>query len=176
MTGAPSSLTTRHGDRLLDVRSEQALRDLVPRVDLITPNIPELAVLADGPPQREWDAVLAQARDVAAAHGVTVLAKGGHLDGLSVPDALVFPDPDTPVTEFTGVRLRTTNTHGTGCSLSSAVATRRARGESWQEATAAAKRWLTESIEHGAALRVGSGHGPVSHFAGLWARAGVLPA
>jgi len=163
------------GDRLLDDRAEQALRDLVARVDLITPNIPELAVLADRPAERDWDAVLDQAREVAAAHDVTVLAKGGHLAGSTAPDALVPPDPDAPITQFSGVRLETTNTHGTGCSLSSAVATRAARGEPWPQAVETAKRWLTDSIRHGAELRVGRGHGTISHFAGLWARGGDAP-
>jgi len=164
------------GDRLLDAHAEQALRELVPRADLITPNVPELAVLADRPPARTWDAVLAQARDVAEATGVLVLAKGGHLEGEVVPDALVAPDRSAAVVEFTGARIGTTNTHGTGCSLSSAVATLRARSGSWTEAVGEAKCWLAESIVHGAELQVGTGHGPVSHFAGLWSRGGTVTA
>ena len=69
---------------------------------------------------------------------------------------------------FAGPRLATTNTHGTGCALSSALATLRPQVADWVEATARAKRWLTEAIRHGAELEVGSGHGPVSHFAELW--------
>ncbi|MFS0886397.1 bifunctional hydroxymethylpyrimidine kinase/phosphomethylpyrimidine kinase [Aeromicrobium sp. 179-A 4D2 NHS] len=161
------------GDRLLDAEAEQALRDLVPKVDLITPNVPELAVLAGRPPAHTWEAALGQARDVAESTGVLVLAKGGHLDGESVPDALVPPDRDAPVAEFHGTRIHTTNTHGTGCSLSSAVATRRARLGSWELATAQSKDWLAESIAGGADLHVGRGAGPVSHFAGLWDRAGT---
>lgn len=161
------------GDRLLDTRAEQALRDLAARADLITPNIAELAVLAEQPLARTWDAVLAQARDVAESTGVLVLAKGGHLAGTSVPDALVPSDCDAPVVQFDGPRVLSTNTHGTGCSLSSAVATRYARSGSWSEATAESKRWLAESIGHGADLGVGSGPGPISHLAGLWARGGT---
>lgn len=164
------------GDRLLDARAEQALRDLVPKAHLITPNVPELAVLAGRPPARTWAAVLAQARDVAEASGVLVLAKGGHLDGETVPDALVPPDRDEAVVEFVGARIDTTNTHGTGCSLSSAVATRRARVDSWALATGESKRWLAESITAGADLDVGKGAGPVSHFAGLWTRGGTVTA
>ena len=171
---APVMVATS-GDRLLDGRAEEALRDLMTRVDLITPNIPELAVLAARPEAQDWDSVLHQARGVAEAHDVTVLAKGGHLAGSTAPDALVPPGPDAPITEFSGVRLETTNTHGTGCSLSSAVATRAARGDPWPQAVGTAKRWLTESIRHGAELQVGQGHGPISHFAGLWARGGDTP-
>ena len=76
-------------------------------------------------------------------------------------------------TEFPGIGITTTNTHGTGCSLSSALAARYARPGQWVEAVAESKRWLTESIRHGAALEVGTGHGPISHFAGPWERGGT---
>jgi len=162
------------GDRLLDRNAEQALRELASRAHLLTPNIPELAILANEPAATHWQGVLEQAGRVSARYGVLVLAKGGHLDGESVPDALVDGAGDTVRTiEFPGTRINTTNTHGTGCSLSSALATRYARSGQWEEAMAKSKRWLTESIRHGAALEVGTGHGPISHFAGLWERGGT---
>jgi len=74
--------------------------------------------------------------------------------------------------EFPGRRIRTANTHGTGCSLSSALATRLARGESAVDAVAATRAWLREALRESEALNVGRGHGPVSHFAGLWERGG----
>ena len=169
------------GDRLLDRAAEEALRTLVARVDLVTPNIPELAILAGEPVATGWDDVIAQAARVAERHGVRVLAKGGHLAGAGagararagerMPDALVHPNGD--VVEVAGVRIETTNTHGTGCSLSAALATRVAQTGDWVAATTESKRWLAESIRHGAALEVGGGNGPVSHFAGLWARGGL---
>lgn len=163
------------GDRLLDVDAEQALRDLAHGADLLTPNLPELAILAQEPPATEWDEALAQARLVSRRYGVRVLAKGGHLSGASVPDALVDARGETPtVVEFPGMRIETTNTHGTGCSLSSAIATRIAASGEWIDAVAESKRWLTESIRHGAALAVGRGNGPVNHFAGLWERGGSV--
>jgi hydroxymethylpyrimidine kinase/phosphomethylpyrimidine kinase len=168
------------GDRLLDEDAEQALRDLAHRADLLTPNIPELAILADEPVAADWTAVVAQAGRVSAHYGVRVLAKGGHLAGERMPDALVdatgttdMPDATVEVIEFPGIRIDTTNTHGTGCSLSSALATRYARSGDWPAAVRESKRWLTEAIRHGADLEVGSGHGPVSHLAGLWARGGI---
>jgi len=165
------------GDRLLHPDAEQALRALVPRADLITPNVPELAVLADEAPATTWPDVLAQAHRVSASYGVIVLAKGGHLAGELAPDALVDArgtlSGGRTVVELVAARIETTNTHGTGCSLSSAVATLRPQSEGWEDAVADAKRWLSESIGHGAALDVGRGHGPVSHFAGLWARGGI---
>ena len=165
------------GDRLLDADAENALRRLLSRADIVTPNIPELAILADAPVAVTWNDVLAQAGEVARDNGVRVLAKGGHLSGAHLPDALVEAVDGTVVaTEFPGVRIETRNTHGTGCSLSSALATRIAATGDWVEATRDSKRWLAESIRHGAELAVGTGHGPVSHFAGLWARGGTRTA
>lgn len=179
-------MVTTSGDRLLDKDAEQALRELATRAHLLTPNIPELAILADEPVTTDWHQVLGQAGRVSARFGVLVLAKGGHLHNESAPDALVgatgdaisdapgdSPSAAVTVTEFPGVRIETTNTHGTGCSLSSAIVTRYASVADWAEAVGESKRWLTESIRHGAALKVGSGHGPVSHFAGLWERGGT---
>lgn len=162
------------GDRLLDADAEQALRELVSRTNLVTPNIPELAILAEEPTATDWVAVVAQAGRISARYGVRVLAKGGHLAGSELPDALVDAGGDTVESvEFPGVRIDTSNTHGTGCSLSSALATRYARSGSWIDAVGESKRWLTESIRHGAELEVGTGHGPISHFAGLWERGGT---
>ncbi|MEV7229058.1 bifunctional hydroxymethylpyrimidine kinase/phosphomethylpyrimidine kinase [Polymorphospora sp. NPDC051019] len=161
------------GDRLLDERAVDAILDLVRHADLVTPNIPELAVLADEPTVSRWNDVLEQAHRVSATYGVTVLAKGGHLADGSASDALVDAggrlSGGRDLFEFPGERIETTNTHGTGCSLSSALATLRPQAPGWEHAVDRAKRWLTESITHGAALRVGHGNGPISHFAGLWA-------
>jgi hydroxymethylpyrimidine/phosphomethylpyrimidine kinase len=149
------------GDRLLDAEAEAAIRELCATADLVTPNIPELAVLARTPPAATWPDALVQARRLAATSGTTVLLKGGHLGGDECPDAIVTA---TTATEIPGRRVLATNTHGTGCSLSSAMATLAASGQSWTEALATAKEWLAGAIEHGAQLRVGSGKGPVDHF------------
>lgn len=154
------------GDRLLDAAAEDALHALLPLADLITPNLPELAALTAETAVADWPAALAQAQRLAAASGVLVLAKGGHLPGDETPDALV--GADGVIAEFPGDRIPTQNTHGTGCSLSSALATRRAAGESWPQAIAQTRSWLRESIRAADLLDVGRGHGPISHFAGLW--------
>lgn len=159
------------GDRLLDADAEQALLGLLDRADLITPNIPELAVLAGEAPASTWAGVLAQAAALAERHGVAVLAKGGHLGGPDAPDALL--EPGAAPVEFPAPRIDTTSTHGTGCSLSAALAALRPRTGSWATAVGTAKAWLTESIAAGDELRVGSGRGPINHFAGLWARGGL---
>ncbi|WP_343293760.1 bifunctional hydroxymethylpyrimidine kinase/phosphomethylpyrimidine kinase [Vandammella animalimorsus] len=154
------------GDRLLDAAAEDALRALLHQADLITPNMPELAVLADAAEASDWPQVLQQAQQVANRYQVHVLAKGGHLQGALAPDALVTPEGN--VQEFPGERIATRNTHGTGCSYSAALATLRPQTANWAEAVARAKAWLTESIRHADALQVGQGHGPISHFATLW--------
>ncbi|MDR6865425.1 hydroxymethylpyrimidine kinase/phosphomethylpyrimidine kinase/thiamine-phosphate diphosphorylase [Microbacterium resistens] len=159
------------GDRLLDAEAEEALRGLLPLVDVVTPNLPELAMLAQEEVAATWDDALAQAVRVAGRSGTLVLVKGGHLDGDDAPDALV--EPGGGISLFPGERIRTRSTHGTGCSLSSALATRRARGAAWPDAVAESRAWLRESIIAGSTLGVGGGHGPVHHFAGLWSRGGL---
>nr|WP_201470199.1 bifunctional hydroxymethylpyrimidine kinase/phosphomethylpyrimidine kinase [Microbacterium hydrocarbonoxydans] len=159
------------GDRLLDQDAEAALGDLLRRAHIVTPNLDELAVLA-GRAVTGWDDALAAAQDVSTMIGAAVLVKGGHLDARDVPDALV--DAARGVRrEFPGTRIRTANTHGTGCSLSSALATRLARGETAVDAVASARAWLREALRESETLHVGRGHGPVSHLAGLWRRGGL---
>ena len=159
------------GDRLLDGGAEAALRRLLHRVDLVTPNLPELAVLVQEPVAASWDEALAQGQRLSAAYGVKVLVKGGHLAGRDSPDALVDAAAANPVlARITTERVETENTHGTGCSLSSAMATYYVRLGGWDKALAAAKTWLQEALEHADELAVGTGHGPVHHFHGVWER------
>lgn len=149
------------GDRLLDADAEDAVRDLCRRADLVTPNLPELAVLVDQPVATTWDAAVAQAQTLAARADTTVLLKGGHLEGALSPDAIVSVDAIHPVD---GPRVATRHTHGTGCSLSSAMATLAAHGLGWPAALERAKRWLTGALENADALHVGRGNGPIDHL------------
>lgn len=173
------------GDRLLQAEAEQALRDLVPLVNVITPNIPELAVLCQKEPAQTFDEAHEQAANLAAATGTTVIVKGGHLCGQDAGNTAVFPDGTCA--HVRTPRLDSRNTHGTGCSLSSSLATRlgvellqhteaaeHAAGqqgvltsEDTHRALQWSTRWLHESIAAGAGLQVGSGegHGPVDHAA-----------
>ncbi len=154
------------GDRLLQTEAEQAVRDLLPVVDLITPNVPELAVLLQEEPATSQNQLIEQAQRLAERTGVLVLAKGGHLTEQVVKDVLV--GADGPQAEATSPRLDVTTTHGTGCSLSAALATLRARRGDWGQALTEAKAWLSRAVQDGGELQVGGGHGPVSHFAALW--------
>ncbi|WP_444662077.1 bifunctional hydroxymethylpyrimidine kinase/phosphomethylpyrimidine kinase [Cellulomonas sp. CW35] len=150
------------GDRLLDPEAEIAVRELVGRADLVTPNLPELAVLVDEPRAQSWAQALDQATRLSRGSGTTVLLKGGHLGGPTSPDALV--GPDGAVVEVAAQRVASTSTHGTGCSLSAAVAALRPARDGWPEAVREAKQWLTGAIAAGARLEVGAGHGPVDHL------------
>lgn len=157
------------GDRLLSREAEGALEDLIPQVHLITPNVPELAVLSSTSPADSWEELLGQAHEIADRYGVAVLAKGGHLPGDTVYDTVIDPAAGEEDALVVGSpRVLTSNTHGTGCSLSAAMATLRPQRETWDAALEEAKRWLTAGIEAGGELHVGRGHGPIHHFVDLW--------
>lgn len=158
------------GDRLLDAEAEAALRELADLADVLTPNVPELAVLAGAEPAADWSQTLAQARAVAASTGALVVAKGGHLTDATVSDALV--GPDGVLTQVDHSRVATRNTHGTGCSLSSALATRFAVTGNWPQALTESTDWLAAAIARADDLDVGQGNGPVHHLGPLWESAG----
>jgi hydroxymethylpyrimidine/phosphomethylpyrimidine kinase len=149
------------GDRLLEPEAEAAMRDFCTRATVITPNVPELAVLMGEAPATNAASAVDQALRWARATGVSVIVKTGHLDSAATNNLWV--SPDGIIVDVPSTRVDTTNTHGTGCSLSSALATRLAAGQGAEAALTWVTRWLHESIEHGAALNVGSGNGPVDH-------------
>src|SRR6478752_7400014 len=158
------------GDRLLDHDAESALRALLPSADLLTPNVAELAVLVGDEPARDLDGAIAQGKALASTTGARVLVKGGHLSDAGAErlatDALVGPDGS--VTLVAGPWVQTENTHGTGCTLSSALAALRPQRESWAAAAMDAKAWLTSALVGGALLDVGRGRGPVDHLHALF--------
>ncbi|MCU1581886.1 MAG: thiD [Microbacteriaceae bacterium] len=164
-------LVATSGDRLLEPSAEQALRDLVPLVDLVTPNIPELAVLLEEPPAANWDEAVEQGRRLSSVTGVTVLVKGGHFTESTCPDALINTNGllGDDVVEFASPRVNTKNTHGTGCSLSSAMATVQAQTGDWRLSLAQVKAWLQDALVHADALEVGTGNGPINHFHQIFA-------
>ncbi|WP_149085747.1 MULTISPECIES: bifunctional hydroxymethylpyrimidine kinase/phosphomethylpyrimidine kinase [Microbacterium] len=159
------------GDRLLHPEAERELRGLLSLATVVTPNLAELAVLV-GREVADWADALAAAHELSADTGTAVLVKGGHLPGDEAPDALIDTAAGTHA-EFPGARIRTEHTHGTGCSLSAALATRLATGDDPTTAVRAARAWLRESLRAADDLAVGQGHGPIHHFAGLWVRGGV---
>ncbi len=151
------------GDSLLDPDATEALLELAAVVDVITPNIPELAVLCGEQPAPTFDMAIEQATRFAADVGTTVIVKGGHLTGPQADNAVVFPDGRVHM--VANPRVNTTNSHGTGCSLSAALATRMGAGDPVDKALDWSTRWLNEALRGADALQVGSGSGPVDHFA-----------
>ena len=149
------------GDSLLEPDAEQAMITFCSRATVVTPNIEELARLTGSERARDEQAALDQARAWSARTGVAIVVKTGHLDSATVTNTWV--DPDGTCLPVPSMRVSSTSTHGTGCSLASALATRLGGGESPQEALAWSTQWLHEAISHGEALRVGNGHGPVDH-------------
>lgn len=152
------------GDRLLDEDAVDAIRRLLPLVDLITPNLHEAAVLLDEAPATSLDGLAAQAERLVSLGARRALVKGGHLDE-SATDLLADRDG---VTALPGRRVDTANTHGTGCTLSSAIAALRPQRPGWFEAVRDAKNYLTDALAAADTLGVGHGHGPVHHFVHHW--------
>ena len=150
------------GDRLLGTDAVAALRTrLIPRASIITPNLPEAAALLDEPIASNEAAIESQGRRLMSLGCRAVLIKGGHGQGAESIDYLVSGDG---VIALPAPRIATRNTHGTGCSLSSAIAAGLAKGEDMETAVRHAKAWISAAIEAADRLSVGHGHGPVHHF------------
>ena len=150
------------GDRLLSPAAIDALRTrLIPRAQLITPNLPEAAALLDEQMALRADDIAAQGQRLLKLGCPAVLIKGGHAEGAESIDYLIRAEGVTP---FAAKRIQTRNTHGTGCSLSSAIAAYLARGETLESAVGHAKAYVSAAIAAADRLDVGHGHGPIHHF------------
>jgi hydroxymethylpyrimidine/phosphomethylpyrimidine kinase len=166
-------MVARGGAALLEDSAVEAVREaLLPRAGLITPNLPEAARLLDAPVATSRDAIQVQATALLSLGPRAVLIKGGHLDGDDSPDLLVHDDDATWIE---GRRRATDNTHGTGCSLSSAIAAELAKRRPLTQAVRTAKTWLDGALAGADGLGVGQGHGPVHHFHALWPVPGDAP-
>jgi hydroxymethylpyrimidine/phosphomethylpyrimidine kinase len=153
-------------DRLLNADAiEQLRRLLIPRALVVTPNLPEAAALLDAPLAADEAAMEQQARRLLALGAKAVLIKGGHGSGSESIDLLVEA---AGVTRLAGPRFVTRNTHGTGCTLSSAVAAGLAKGMTLADAARSAKAYVTLAVGAADRLSIGSGHGPVHHFHSSW--------
>jgi hydroxymethylpyrimidine/phosphomethylpyrimidine kinase len=150
------------GDRLLAAEAVEALRAKLMRLaSVITPNLPEAAALLDEPIARSEAEIESQGRRLLELGCRAVLIKGGHGEGVESIDYLVSPDKTIALAAS---RVATRNTHGTGCSLSSAVAAGLAKGEDLETAVRNAKSWISAAIEAADRFSVGHGHGPIHHF------------
>ena len=159
-------MVAKGGHKLLQDDAVAALRQhLLPLATVATPNLPEAAVLLEREAPADRAAMINAAADLRTLGPHAVLLKGGHLGGEQSID--VLDDGAEPVI-LSSERVPTANTHGTGCSLSAALAAYLARGLSLRDAVRTAKAWLTGAIRSADQLRVGHGHGPVHHFHALW--------
>ncbi|MGH6801613.1 MAG: bifunctional hydroxymethylpyrimidine kinase/phosphomethylpyrimidine kinase, partial [Methylocella sp.] len=156
------------GDRLLDAGAVDALRHLlIPRALVITPNLPEAAALLRATEAADEDEMAAQAHALLKLGARNVLIKGGHAEGAESVDLLVGEDAQE---RFAATRIATRNTHGTGCTLSSAIAAFLAQGHELGAAIGAAKTYLTGALSTAHKLSAGRGPGPVNHFHEFWRR------
>lgn len=164
-------MVAKSGDLLLEQKAVGALREqLLPLATIITPNLPEAGVLLEMrsvETVREMRRVAERLRNLMTHGGHRwVLLKGGHLPGNDTID--ILHDGDKMI-ELPGHRIQTRNTHGTGCTLSAALAALLPQTDSVIDATRAAKDYLVAAIASSDLLKVGHGHGPVHHFHKLWA-------
>jgi hydroxymethylpyrimidine/phosphomethylpyrimidine kinase len=163
-------MVAKSGDALLDKAATGALREaLVPLATVLTPNLPEAGVLLEArsvETLKEMYRVAERLRALMRGDGVRwVYLKGGHLPGNEATDLL--HDGDRMI-ELRAERVATRNTHGTGCTLSAALATLLPQSSDVVEAARGAKAYLTQALLHADELAVGGGHGPVHHFHALW--------
>jgi hydroxymethylpyrimidine/phosphomethylpyrimidine kinase len=150
------------GERLLPADAVDALRTkLIPLAAIITPNLPEAAVLLSEPLATSDAAIESQGRRLLSLGCGSVLIKGGHGHGSESIDYLISATSTVPLA---APRLTTRNTHGTGCSLSSAIAAGLAKGEDMETAVRNAKSFIGDAIAAADRFAVGHGHGPVHHF------------
>jgi hydroxymethylpyrimidine/phosphomethylpyrimidine kinase len=163
-------MVAKSGDALLDAPAVGTLREvLMPLATVVTPNVPEAGVLLGSRSPETAKEMRRAAEKLRAQMGGGerwVLLKGGHLPGEGVTDFLHNGDR---MIELSAPRIETRNTHGTGCTLSAALATLLSKHADVPTAARAAKAHLTDALRHADELAVGEGHGPVHHFHALWA-------
>ena len=153
------------GEKLLNSDALDALRQLIGQTNVLTPNLPEAAVLLNEPPARDEGEMLKQAERLLEFGADAVLIKGGHGGGPNSVDLLVEPEGHT---RYSAPRLETADGHGTGCSLSSAIAAGLAKGCLLGEAVGEAKTYVAAALAAAERLGAGSGRRPVHHFFDWW--------
>ncbi len=154
------------GDSLLTESAISTLKTaLLPRATILTPNLPEAARLLGCPVARSEAEMLDQAKRLLAFGSGAVLIKGGHGEGAEAVDLLVTA---SATVRLAAPRIPSRNAHGTGCTLSSAIAAGLAKGLALEDATRAAKQYVHAAIAAADRLDIGAGHGPTHHFHAIW--------
>jgi hydroxymethylpyrimidine/phosphomethylpyrimidine kinase len=160
-------MVAQSGDKLLQDDAIEAIKQhLMPLAAVVTPNLPEAEVLL-GQTLSSRGQIRPAAKKLAELGSGSVLIKGGHWQDGTSADLLYLCREDRFV-ELAADRIATNNNHGTGCTLSSAIAAYLAKGKPIEEAVRAAKDYITEAIRAGARYELGHGHGPVHHFFEFW--------
>ncbi|MDD9718384.1 bifunctional hydroxymethylpyrimidine kinase/phosphomethylpyrimidine kinase [Dinoroseobacter sp. PD6] len=160
-------MVAKSGDALLAAEAEEALAThLLPRATLLTPNLPEAARLLGGDEDDDPAAMAAAGQALRTMGAGAVLMKGGHGRGATCVDLLV--DGEGAPLRLEAPRIATRNTHGTGCTLSAAIAAELAKGADLRRAVTAAHGYLQGAIAAADRLDIGTGHGPVHHFHEVW--------
>ncbi len=155
------------GDRLLKLEAEAALiSELIPHATLLTPNLAEAACLLNTGVAENEQQIVEQLERLAQSGPHAVLLKGGHTEGKQAVD--YFQSGDGQRQRFSAERVDTLNTHGTGCTLSSAICAGLVKGYSLKAAITEAKAYLTHALSAADELTIGEGHGPVHHFHNMW--------
>jgi hydroxymethylpyrimidine/phosphomethylpyrimidine kinase len=166
-------MVAKSGDRLLRADAVDALRgELLPLATVLTPNLPEAGDLLGRAVGDAPQAMREAARALQALGAAHVLVKGGHGSGDTLLDVLC---DGTRCVELPAQRIRTRNTHGTGCTLSSAIAALLPQRPTVEAAVREARAYVLEAIRRADELDVGGGHGPLHHFHALWTRKGATP-
>ena len=151
------------GDLLLEQSAISTLKqELLPLADLITPNLPEGAALIGGEVPQDEEQMGAMIESLRALGAKAVLLKGGHLEKDQNSNDLLIEQESSEL--LSAKRVATKNTHGTGCTLSSAIASYLAQGNRLHKAVYLGKQYISQAIAHADQLDVGQGHGPVNHF------------
>ncbi len=160
-------MVAQSGDKLLQDDAVDAIKaHLMPLVDVVTPNMPEASILT-GQSLKNWKDI-EKAAEILAKHGSqSILIKGGHGKDNQSTD-LLFLTQENRFVHLAADRIKTNNNHGTGCTLSSAIASYRAKGSDIEEAVQKAKAFMNGAIAAGAQYQIGHGHGPVHHFFKWW--------
>ena len=153
------------GDQLLQADALGRLRRLIARARVVTPNLPEAATLLDLPLARDENEMRAQAEKLKVLGAGAVLIKGGHGSGAESVDLLLEGDA---CLRFAAPRIKTRNTHGSGCTFAAAIAAGLAKGLSLETAVREAKTYVTAAIAAADRLGVGAGRGPLHHFHAWW--------
>ncbi|SMC27944.1 hydroxymethylpyrimidine/phosphomethylpyrimidine kinase [Andreprevotia lacus DSM 23236] len=157
----PVMVATSGAKLIEDATISRMVAELFPLATVVTPNLDELALLVDAAQISDAMQLETAALRLLGMGCRAVLAKGGHLDGATVTDVLVRNDGHRHA--YTSPRIASNNLHGTGCTLSSAIAAHSALGLPLEDAITAARSFIAGAIEHGATVKTGQGHGPLNH-------------